>query len=132
MATIDDVRRIATGLPQVEERQDRGEWVVRGKSFVWQRPLRHADHQALGDSAPAGTIVGIRVPEVGDQQALVQNGPDGVFITPHFEGWPAVLVELEKIGVEELAELIEDAWLVQAPKRVSKPWLESREPEESG
>lgn len=126
MATLDDVRRIALRLPEVEERSDRGDWQVRKKSFVWERPLRKADYQALGDAAPEGIVIGVRVPEIADQQALVQTGPDAVFITPHFDGWPAVLVDLEQISVEDLTELIVDAWLVQAPKRLSRPWLESQ------
>lgn len=132
MPTLDDVRRIALALPEVEERPSHRDWRVRNKPVVWERPLRQADYQALGDDAPQGTIIGIRVPEVADQQALVQSGPEAVFITPHFEGWPAVLVELDRISVEELTELIVDAWLTQAPRRLSKPWLETHRHADEG
>lgn len=127
MATTEDVRDIALALPGVSERSGRGlsEWRVGDKLVVWERPLRKVDVEALGDDAPDGTIIGMRVPDVGAQQALVASGPDAVFITPHFEGWPGVLVHLERIDRDDLRELIVEAWLVQAPKRMAKEWLDA-------
>ena len=63
MAGWEDVRRIALSLPEASERLSRGLawWEVRGKGFVWERPLRRADHEALGDDAPDGPILGARV-----------------------------------------------------------------------
>lgn len=126
MATWDDVRGIAAALPGLEENPEKREWRVRGKPVVWYRPLRKTNLEALGDSAPTGTVIGVRVPDVAEQQALVQNGPDAVFITPHFEGWPAVLVELDRIEADDLAELITDGWATQAPKRVVADWMAER------
>lgn len=127
MATLADVRSIVMDLPEVEERSTRGvtEWRVRDKPVVWERLLRKVDLAALGTDPPTGTIVGVRVPDVGAQKALVASGPDTVFITPHFEGWPGVLVDLDDCPVDELRELIVEAWLVQAPKRLSARWLET-------
>lgn len=127
MATTEDVRDIALALPGVSERSGRGlsEWRVGDKLVVWERPLRKVDVEALGDDAPDGTIIGMRVPDVGAQQALVASGPDAVFITPHFEGWPGVLVHLERIDLDDLRELIVEAWLVQAPKRMAREWLDA-------
>jgi hypothetical protein len=127
VATLDDVRSIAMGLPEVEQRSARGstEWRVRDKLVVWERPLRKVDLAALGDDAPNGAIVGVRVPDIGAQQALVRSGAQGVFITPHFANWPGVLVELEACPIDELRELIVEAWLVQAPKRLADDWLAS-------
>ena len=67
MATWDDVRRIALGLPETSERLSRGlrQWSVRDRSFVWERPLRRADLEALGDDAPDGPILGAHVEHVG-------------------------------------------------------------------
>jgi hypothetical protein len=127
MATWEDLRAIAGRLPELEEQAGRMELRVRGKPVAWDRPLRKVDLQALGDAAPKGTIIGIRTPDVGEQQALLQSGPDAVFITPHFEGYPAVLVELDRIPVDELEELVTEAWLAQAPKRLTKAWLDERE-----
>ena len=63
MATWDDVRRAALGLPGTEERSGRDgllAWLVKDKTFVWERPLRRSDREALGDAAPDGPILGAR------------------------------------------------------------------------
>lgn len=122
MATWDDVRRIALGLPATEESESRGlpQWKVRGKGFAWERPLRTADYEALGDDAPSGPILGVRTPDVMVKEALVADDPAVYFTTPHFDGYPAVLVRLEEIAVDELEELMVEAWITQAPKRLAK------------
>jgi hypothetical protein len=90
---------------------------------VWERPLRKADFEYLGDSAPRGAILGARVADVGVKEALVADAPDIYFTTPHFDGYPAVLVRLAEISSVELAELIEEAWLDRAPKTLVKRFL---------
>lgn len=124
MATFDDVRAIAMALPEMDE-EPGPTWRVRGKPVAWSRPLRRADHDALGDGAPHGDILGVRVPEMNAQAALVATMP-GVFITPHFGNWPAVLVVMDAIAIDDLQELIVEGWLTQAPKRLSTPWLEEQ------
>ncbi|MET8908076.1 MmcQ/YjbR family DNA-binding protein [Micromonospora sp. NPDC004551] len=122
MATWDDVRRIALALPETTERgshDDLPAWRVRDKLFVWERPLRRADLDALGDAAPEGPILGARVPDLGAKEALLADDPEVYFTTPHFEGYPAVLVRLDRIGVEELTELVTEAWHARAPKRLA-------------
>lgn len=127
VATWDDVRRLALGLPETSEESSRGvpAWVVRGSGFVWERPLRRTDLQALGDAAPRGPILGARVADLGVKEALLADDPSVYFTTPHFEGYPAVLVRLDRIDVAELEELIVEAWLARAPKRLAKNYLES-------
>jgi hypothetical protein len=128
MATWDDVRRLALALPETTEKLSWGTpaWRVKDKGFVWERPLRKGDLEALGDAAPTGAILGVRVEHVGVKEALVGDDPAVYFTTPHFDGYPAVLVQLDHIELDELAELIEEAWLVQAPKRVAKAYLEAQ------
>jgi hypothetical protein len=128
MATWDDVRRMALALPETSERPSHGNisWRVRDKLFVWERPLRPADLRALGDAAPDGPVLGVRVEHLGAKEALLADDPDVYFTTPHFDGYPAVLVRLELIELDELEELIAEAWLCQAPKRLAKEFLESR------
>lgn len=128
MATWDDVRRVALALPETSERPSHGNtsWRVRDKLFVWERPLRPSDLRALGDAAPDGPILGVRVEHLGAKEALLADDPDVYFTTPHFDGYPAVLVRLERIELGELEELIAEAWLCQAPKRLAKEFLESR------
>jgi hypothetical protein len=94
-------------------------WRVRDKGFVWERPLRAADLRALGDGAPTGPILGARVEHLGAKEALIADRPDVYFTTPHFDGYPAVLVVLSEIELEELRELIVEAWLARAPKRLA-------------
>lgn len=127
MATWDDVRRIALVLPETTEESSRGVsgWQVKGKGFVWERPLRKSDLEALGDTTPGGPILGARVLDIGVKAALIADEPDVFFTTPHFDGYPAVLVRLDRIGVAELEELIVEAWLDRAPKRLAKQWIAS-------
>ncbi|MFZ0090521.1 MAG: MmcQ/YjbR family DNA-binding protein, partial [Solirubrobacteraceae bacterium] len=94
MATWDDVRGLALALPQTSERLSRGalQWRVKDKLFVWERPLRRSDLEALGSQAPDGPILGARVEHLVAKEALV-NDPSGLFFTiPHFDGYPAILV----------------------------------------
>ena len=127
VATWYDVRRIALALPETSERSARGAagWRVKDKGFVWERPLRRADLDALGDAAPDGPILAARVADVGVKEALLANDPDVFFTTPHFDGYPAILVGLDQIAVAELDELIVEAWLARAPKRLAKEYLET-------
>ena len=128
MATFDDVRRIALGLPETNEGRTRGNmfWRVRDKGFVWERPLRKTDLAALGDDAPEGPILGVRVEHLGAKEALLADDPAVFFTIPHFDGYPAVLVLLDIIELDELEEVIVDAWLARAPKRLVQKYLEER------
>jgi hypothetical protein len=125
VATWDDVRRIALELPEASEEvsRDLRHWRVKDKGFVWERPLRRADLEALGDAAPDGPILGARVEHLVAKEALLADDPSVFFTTPHFDGYPAVLVRLERIGLEDLREVIVEAWLARAPKRLAEAYL---------
>jgi hypothetical protein len=127
VARWDDVRRIALALPETSEQvsRDLASWRVRDKGFVWERPLRAADMRALGDSAPTGPILGARVEHLVAKEALLADDPDVFFTTPHFDGYPAVLVRLDEITVEDLEEVIVEAWLARAPKRLAQEYVDS-------
>src|SRR5215213_11104571 len=107
MATWDDVARIALALPETTEAISREQrhWRVKDKLFVWERPLRRSDLEALGDSAPDGPILGARVEHEVAKQALLADDPSVFFTTPHFDGYPAILVRLGEIGADELEEV---------------------------
>jgi hypothetical protein len=124
--TWDDVRRFALALPQTDERLSRGQlqWRVKEKLFVWERPLRRSDLAALGQTAPDGLILGARVEHLGAKEALLADDPDVFFTTPHFDGYPAILVRLQRIELGELEELVVEAWLARAPKRLADTYLE--------
>jgi hypothetical protein len=126
VATWDDVRRIALALPETSERESRGnrQWVVKDKLFVWERPLRRADLAALGDRAPEGPILGARVEHLVAKEALLANDQGIFFTTPHFDGFPAILVRLDRIAPDDLDEVVTEAWLVRAPRALASAYLE--------
>jgi hypothetical protein len=127
VATWDDVRRIALALPETSERlsRDLRQWQVKDKGFVWERPLRRADIEALGEDAPDGPILGARVEHLGAKEALLADDPAVYFTTPHFDGYPAILVRLDRIGLDDLHEVIVEAWLARAPKRLAKAYVDT-------
>jgi hypothetical protein len=126
MATWDDVRRLALAMPEATEVVSRGlnQWRVKDKLFVWERPLRRSDLAALGDAAPDGPILGARVEHLMAKEAVIADDPDVFFTTPHFDGYPAVLVRLERIALDDLDEVVVEAWLARAPKRLVKAYLD--------
>jgi hypothetical protein len=126
VATWDDVRRIALSLPEASERKSREncQWRVRDKLFVWERPLRSSDLKALGEDAPSGPILGARVEHVGAKEALIADDTGVYFTTPHFDGYPAILVRLGEISVEELEEVTIEAWLCRAPPKLARAYIE--------
>jgi hypothetical protein len=98
---------------------------VRDKGFVWERPLRRADLAALGDRAPDGPVLAAWVPDLGAKEALLADNPAVYFTTPHFTGYPVVLVRLDEMAAEELPELVTEAWLARAPKRLARAYLDA-------
>jgi hypothetical protein len=124
VASWDDVWRITSELPETVEATPRN-WRVRKKLIAWERPLRKSDYAALGADTPDGDILGARVADEGVKYALIADDPGVYFTTPHFDGYPAVLVRLAEIGVPELQELLTEAWLAQAPKTLAKVFLQN-------
>lgn len=125
MATWEDVRRVALGLPEVTAGTSYGSaaWQVRKKSFVWERPLGRSDLAALADRAPTGPVLAASLADVGVKEALIADDPAVFFTTPHFDGYPVILVRLDAIAEAELRELVTEAWLARAPKRLAKDHL---------
>jgi hypothetical protein len=126
MATWDDVASVVGELQLTEERSPH-EWRVGKKLIAWERPLRRSDYDALtavGVEPPQGDILGVRVADEGVKFALIADQPELYFTTPHFDGYPAVLVKLAAIDERGLRELIIGAWLTQAPKRLVQEFLD--------
>lgn len=126
MATWDDVASVVGELQLTEERSPH-EWRVGKKLIAWERPMRKSDRDALtalGVEPPQGDILGVRVPDEGVKFALIADQPELYFTTPHFDGYPAVLVKLAAIDQRGLRELIVEAWLTQAPKRLVQEFLD--------
>jgi len=129
MATWRDVRRIALALPGAcEETSSSGNaaWTVNKKFFVWERPLRRSDLAALGADVPPGPVLGVRTADLEMKEVLLASDPKVFFTTPHFNGYPAVLVRLGKITSPKLKEVVVEAWLARAPERAVAAFLEKK------
>jgi hypothetical protein len=109
MATEDDVRAIALSLPGTTEDQwyQTPAYKVGGKGFL-----------RLRTEAEGGLVV--FVSDLGEKEALLTGNPDAIFTTPHYDGYPVVLVNLDKIDHDELRELITDSWLIKAPPKLRR------------
>lgn len=123
-----DVRRIARSLPEVVEHDDRFAFSVRhvvsrGKhagsvklrSFAWVWLERI--HPKRG-RVPQPDVVAISVPDLVEKEAMLAARPDVLFTEPHYDGYPAVMVRLDAVELDELEELITDAWRCQAPAQL--------------
>jgi len=125
VATWNDVARIVGELALTSEPSPH-EWRVGKKLLAWERPLRPSDREALAESGvepPEGDILGVRVSDEGVKFALIADEPRVYFTTPHFDGYPAVLLRLDEIAVRDLVEVITEGWLTQAPKKLVQEFL---------
>jgi hypothetical protein len=129
MATFEDVARLALALPGTEETTSYGNlsWAVRsggkakGKGFVWERPLSKKDRKDLTEAGeievpPDEVILAARVEDLAEKEAVLAEQPEAVFTTPHFNGYPAVLVRLDRVEEDQLSEIVTSAWLAVAPQ----------------
>jgi hypothetical protein len=112
MANADDVRRLALALPHVVEIDSAGfDFRVAGKGFVWSYPERAPGRPRVIRTDVAVLYVG----DEAEKQALLLGEPEVFFTAPGYDGWPLVMLRLEAVDVERLAELVIDAWRMRAP-----------------
>jgi hypothetical protein len=128
VATMRDLDRIALSLPQTtkEVSEDgRPSYLVHGKRFVLQR-TRRADAVDPETGERLDDVLMFRVPDLEVKELLLADARGIYFTTPHFDGYSAVLVripDLARLDRDELHDLVAEAWLTKAQKRVAKAWL---------
>ena len=131
MATWDDVSRLALELPETSEGRlarpaplaRQGQGLRLGATAAPSRATKRSATRRR-----SGPILGARVEHLVAKEALLADDPSIYFTTPHFDGYPAVLVRLDRIGLADLHELIVEAWLARAPKRLVSAFLEESAP----
>jgi hypothetical protein len=128
MATMADLDELALSLPETTKKltsDGRPEYYVHDKLFCCHRGLRKdAVDPKTGERL--GDVVMFRVPDLDMKELLLADARDIFFTTPHFDGYAAVLVripQLDRLDRDELEDLVAEAWLTRAQKRVAKAWL---------
>jgi hypothetical protein len=129
MTTMADLDELALAMPQAtKEISDDGRpaYHVHGKLFCFHRSRRpDAIDPETGDRLD--DVLMFRVPDLDVKELMLADDRGVFFTTPHFDGYPAVLMripDLDRVDREELHDLVAEAWLTRAQKRVAKAWLE--------
>jgi len=128
MATMADLDALAMAMPQTtkEVSEDgRPSYLVHGKMYCFHRSRRpDAVDPASGERM--ADVLMFRVADLDVKELILSDDRGVYFTTPHFNGYPAVLVRLDEIEPAELEELLADAWLARAPKRLARQFLDAR------
>ena len=134
MATMADLDALAMAMPQTtkEVSEDgRPSYLVHGKMYCFHRSRRpDAVDPASGERM--ADVLMFRVADLDVKELILSDDRGVFFTTPHFNGYPAVLMRipsLTQLDRDELRELVVEAWLTRAQKRVAKAWLAENEPD---
>jgi hypothetical protein len=128
MATMSDLDKLALAMPQAtKELSDDGRpaYFVHGKMFCFHRGRRPDAVDAETGERLADVLM-FRVADLGEKEVMLADDRGVFFTTPHFNGYPAVLMripDLARIDRDELRDLVAEAWLTRAQKRVANAWL---------
>jgi hypothetical protein len=137
MATMTDLDELALALPLTEKtvfEDGRPSYSVKGKLYCLHRS-RRPDAVDPETGERLDDVLMFRVDDLGVKELVLADDRGLFFTTPHFDGYPAVLLripDLQRIDREELRDLLVEAWLTRAPKRVARAWLEENEPAADG
>ena len=117
---------MALELPEVREVERHGHrsWAVADKVFAWERAFSKADIKRFGAGGPpAGPILAVRVADLGEKEAVLAEQPEAFFTIPHFDGYSAVLIQLDVVAEPALRDAITDGWLALAPPQLAAEYL---------
>jgi hypothetical protein len=135
MATMADLDRLAMAMPETTKEvadDGRPSYHVHGKMYCFHRS-RRPDAVDPDTGERMDDVLMFRVADEGVKELLLSDGRGIYFTTPHFNGYPAILMRipsLKQLDRQELADLVAESWLTRAQKRVAKAWLaEHSEPE---
>ena len=126
MVTVEQVAAMVSDLPEVTEGERYGHrtWSVGGKSFAWVRPFSKADIRRFGDDTPpAGPILAVSVEDLAEKEAVLAADHEGFFTIEHFNGFAAVLIQLDVVAEPALRDAIFDGWLAVAPRTLAEAYL---------
>jgi hypothetical protein len=134
MATMADLDELALSMPQTTKdvsEDGRPSYLVHGKIFCFHRSRRpDAVDPATGERL--ADVLMLRVEDTGVKELMLADPRAIFFTTPHFDGYPAVLMripDLVRLDREELRDIVVEAWMTRAQKRVAKAWLAENEPD---
>lgn len=131
MVRLDDVSAMALALPEVAEADRRGQrtWNVGKKTFAWERAFSKADVKRFGTApVPDGPILAVRVADLADKEAVLAEQRRGFFTIPHFDGFAAVLIQLDVATKKLVQESIVDAWLACVPPALADEYVAKHPP----
>jgi hypothetical protein len=126
VVTLDEAARIAMEMPEATEGERWGNrtWLVAGKAFAWERPFSKADIKRFGDDTPPdGPILAAPVEDLSEKEAVLASTPDAFFTIPHFDGYAAVLIDLDEATPSAVREAIVDGWLAVAPPELAEAYV---------
>jgi hypothetical protein len=126
--SIDEVAATAMALPGVTEGERYGTrtWFVGRKGFAWERPFSKADLKRFGTAPPPkGPILAVSVGDLDEKEAILAEAPKGVFTISHFDGYAALLIQLDVATKGVIRELVIDAWLGSAPRAVADEYVKN-------
>jgi hypothetical protein len=126
MVGVEEAARMALDLPEVTEGERHGNrtWFVAGTAFGVERPFSKADIRRFADASPPdGPTLAVRVADLGEKEAVL--AAEEAFLTiPHFDGYAAVLIQLNAVTKRTLREAIIDGWLACAPPNAADEYGE--------
>jgi hypothetical protein len=126
---LGQVERWLATLLEVEEGARHGHktWFVRGKAFAWHRFFSKADIKRFGTQrVPEQPILAVATWDLDEKDAILAQGLPGFFTIPHFDGYPAYLIELRRAKAADVRQAVIEAWRAKAPKPLADAWSAKR------